>query len=147
MAPISSRPVLARARSNARLICKQGMGDIMRRLLLAASALLAVSAATQAGSLDFSLTNGTGYDIDTIYVDEGGKGEWITVDLGGKVLEDGLTASISFTGEPENCKWDLRVKWSEDYDDTLWQGLNLCNIHDITLQYDRDKDETTAVLK
>lgn len=119
----------------------------MRRLLLAASALLALSLSAHAGSLDFSLTNATGYAIDTIYVDEGGKGNWITVDLGGKVLEDGLTANISFTGEPEDCKWDLRVKWSEDYDDTLWQGLNLCNVHDITLQYDRDKDETTAVLK
>jgi hypothetical protein len=120
----------------------------MRRLALIAASLLALSLPAQADTgLDFKLTNATGYDIDNVYVDEGGKGNWIEVDMGENALEDGSTVEISFTGDPDACKWDLRVEWSEDYPDTLWQGLNLCNISEVTLKYDRDKDETTAFTK
>ena len=120
----------------------------MKRLALAVSAVIALAIPAHADTgLDFKLSNATGYDIDNVYVDESGKGNWIEVDMGENILEDEGTVEISFTGDPDSCKWDLRVEWSEDYPDTLWQGLNLCNISEVTLKYDREKDETTAFTK
>ena len=63
------------------------------------------------------------------------------------VWPTGHAVEISFTGDPDSCKWDLKVDWAEDYPATVWQDVNLCNISNITLHYNRDTDETTAELK
>jgi hypothetical protein len=61
-------------------------------------------------------------------------------------LTDGATASVTFEGDPESCKWDIKVDWVGDYESTVWSDLNLCKISKITLKYNRKTDETTAVL-
>jgi hypothetical protein len=109
-------------------------------------ALLASGPALASG-LDFKLGNATGYDIQAVQVGPAGSDQWVEVNMGDDSLADGSTVEISFTGDPDSCKWDLKVDWSEDYPSTVWQDVNLCNISDITLHYNRDTDETTAELK
>lgn len=117
----------------------------MRRSTIILAALLGLAASPAfASGLDFKLTNATGYDIATVYVDQAGNGQWAQVDMGDASLEDGVTVEIAFTGDPDSCKWDLKVDWAEDYPSTVWQDINLCNVKDITLKYNRDTDETTA---
>ncbi len=121
----------------------------MRLRNLTAIAVLAVIAATPAlgGGLDFKLTNATGYDIEAVRVGPSNSDQWVDVNMGEDILGDGTSVDISFTGDPESCKWDLKVDWAEDYPPTLWQDVNLCNVSDITLKYNRDSDETIAELK
>ena len=120
----------------------------MRLINLTAVAALVVIAATPAlaGGLDFKLGNATGYDIDAVYFGPSSSDQWTEVNMGEDILGDGASVSISFTGDPDSCKWDLKVDWSEDYPATMWKDVNLCNISNITLKYDRDSDETTAEL-
>jgi hypothetical protein len=105
------------------------------------------SSMAMATGLDFELKNATGYDIEAVYVDPSDSDEW-----SGDILEedtelaDGASASVTFQGDPEGCKWDLKVDWVGDYEPTVWKSLNLCKISKITLKYDRKTDETTAVL-
>ncbi len=67
------------------------------------------SSAAMATGLDFELKNATGYDIEAVYVDPSDSEEW-----SGNILQDdaelpdGASASVTFDGDPESCKWDIR---------------------------------------
>ena len=115
---------------------------------LTAVAALAIIAAAPAlaGGLDFKLSNATGYDIQAVQVGPSNSEQWVDVNMGEDILGDGATVEISFTGDPESCKWDLKVDWAEDYPPTLWKEVNLCNVSAITLKYNRETDETIAEL-
>jgi hypothetical protein len=97
--------------------------------------------------LDFKLINETGYDIEAVYVDPTTSDSWSENILDTPELADGDSADVTFVGDPETCKWDIRVDWVGDYDPTAWQNLNLCKISEITLRYDSDTEETTADLR
>lgn len=100
-----------------------------------------------ASGLDFKLVNATGYDIQAIYVDPTASNSWSANILQSPELADGDFATVTFEGDPDSCKWDIKVDWVGDYEPTAWQGLNLCKISEITLKYDSDTDETTAELQ
>lgn len=118
----------------------------MRSLTLAVS-LMVLAGPALASGLDFKLTNDTGYDIETVMVDPASSNVWSGNILDQPILEDGETANVSFTGDPESCKWDIRVEWA-GYDEPVeWRDLNLCQISAITLQYNERSGETTAVLE
>ncbi len=105
------------------------------------------SGAAMATGLDFELKNATGYDIEAVYVDPSDSDEWSgNILKNDDELADGSTASVTFEGDPESCKWDLKVDWVGDYEPTVWENLNLCKISTITLKYNRKTDETTAIL-
>lgn len=108
---------------------------------------LSVAGPAMASGLDFKLGNATGYDIASVQMSPAGSDQWGEVNMGDGALDDGTAVEISFTGDPDSCKWDLKVDWAEDYPATVWQSVNLCNVSEITLHYDRDTDETTAELK
>lgn len=114
-------------------------------IALCSVALSAVSAL--ASGLDFKLVNATGYDIKAIYVDPTSADTWSGNILNSPKLVDGDFAEVTFEGDPDSCKWDIKVDWVGDYEPTAWQGLNLCNISEITLKYDSEADETTAELR
>lgn len=57
--------------------------------------------------------------------------------MGDGALDDDTSVDITFTGDPDSCKWDLKVDWSKDYPSTVWQSVNLCNVSENTLHYDR----------
>ncbi len=106
------------------------------------------SSVAMATGLDFELKNATGYDIEAIYVDPSDSDNWSGNILhNDDELADGATASVTFEGDPESCKWDLKVDWVGDYEPTVWHDLNLCKISKITLKYNRKTDETTAELE
>lgn len=116
-----------------------------RTLVLTAFLFTATSAV--ASGLDFKLTNDTGYDIGAVYVDPASSKHWSDDIMSEDVFADGESMDVTFSGDPDSCKWDIKVDWEGDYEPTVWESLNLCNISEITLQYDRETDETTAVLK
>jgi hypothetical protein len=113
---------------------------------LAAAILFLSAGAALASDLDFTLVNKTGYDIKSIYVDPSNSNEW-TDDILRGTLQDGQSVFIEFSGKTNICKWDLKVAWVEDYDSTFWKSINLCNVSEVTLRYNRNTDETTAFLK
>ena len=118
----------------------------MRCLTIVASLFVLASPAFASG-LDFKMKNDTGYDIEMVMVDPASSDEWSGNILDQPILADGDTADVTFTGDPESCKWDIRVEWADDDEPVVWRDLNLCQISKITLKYDEKSGETTAELE
>jgi hypothetical protein len=116
-------------------------------LIAALSIGLSAGSAAFARNLDFKLINDTGYDIHAVYVDPNKSELWTDDVMEHDILPDGSSVFINFTGDADTCIWDLMVEWIEDYDSTVWYNLNLCDISEVTLKYNRNTDETTAFTK
>ena len=98
-----------------------------------------------AGDADFTLTNRTGYDIDSVYVVPSKQRDWGIVRLGKSILADGRSRFLAFNKSGNTCIYDLSVGWvgcSED-EDSVWERINLCEIHTITLRYNAKTKVTT----
>ncbi|MGE5504077.1 MAG: hypothetical protein ACM31L_06595 [Actinomycetota bacterium] len=106
----------------------------------AALAPLAVSAAEQ----DFTLINRTGYQIDEVYVAKPSSSSWGNDIMGDGVLENGAKKVIHFKPTTTACDWQIAVKFS-DGSNVEWDAFDLCTIHTITLKYNKNSGETTAV--
>jgi len=119
--------------------------NIKTAFILLSATFVAPSAL--ASGLDFKLINDTGYAIGAVYVDPVSSDTWSDNILDEDELGDGTSADVTFSGDPDSCKWDIKVDWVGEYEPVVWKDLNLCNISEITLQYDRESDETTAVVK
>ncbi len=125
----------------------------MTKTLLRASLLsvlfLFLGLAGRAGELDldFKLVNKTGYAIKKIYLSPTKADEWgENVVKGG--LKDGQSADISFHPAASAAKWDLKVEWAAPYESdpaVEWHGFKLTDISKITLRYNKQTDETSAV--
>lgn len=116
------------------------------RLSLSALGLLAGLApvAAFAGNQDFKLINKTGYQIDEVYVSRVSSRNWGTDVMGTDSLEADQSVNITFNAPGNVCQWDLKVKYN-DGDTSEWTNLNLCNITNITLYWDRKNNRTRAV--
>ena len=94
--------------------------------------------------LDFTLVNKTGYGIKEIYIAPSASTDWgdniIT-----KALENGDELSITFSAKAKAEHWDIRIAWVDPDDDVIWKSCKLSEINKITLHYNRDSGETTAV--
>lgn len=120
---------------------------MLKRLI--SMALLAVAlgatAAQAESDLDFTLVNKTGYGIKEVYI-----GPTTSKDWGENLLEEPLenNESIEITFHPKAAKiqkWDLMVVWVDDDEDVYWRGYKLSEINRITLKYNRETGQTTAV--
>lgn len=109
--------------------------------------MLALTTVAKADKRDFSLTNSTGYDIHSVFVDSANSKSWSDDIMGRDVFHDGETIDINFDGSDKGCIWDLKVEWTGNYPSTEWRGFDLCKITSITLKYNRQTDTTTAVTK
>ena len=113
---------------------------------LSAVALIALlSNSASAGDADFTLTNRTGYDIDSVYVVPSKQRDWGIDRLGKNILADGRSRFIAFNKSGNICIYDLSVGWvgySED-EDSVWERINLCEINTITLRYNAKTKVTT----
>ncbi len=67
----------------------------------------------------FELKNATGYDIEAFYVDPSDSEEWSGNICKRAELPDGASASVTFDGDPQSCKWDIKVDWVGDYEPTV----------------------------
>ena len=120
----------------------------MRSLLFAsaAAAIVAITAPAlaQDAKQDFTLVNRTGYELKALFVSPSKAERWGDDVLGQDVLEDGKLANIHFSPKAQTCKWDLKVVYTDDDSNAIWQGINLCEVDKITIHYDRKNDVTRA---
>lgn len=112
---------------------------------LAVMALLA-SSAQAADERNFSIVNGTGYEISFIGVNPPDDDDFGDNELGGG-LADGGSVYVKFNGADKGCTWNIKVKWTGYEEEVLFQGLDLCRITTATLRYDRQTKRTTAYVQ
>ena len=112
----------------------------------AAAAIVAITAPAlaQDAKQDFTLVNRTGYELKALFVSPSKAESWGDDVLGQDVLEDGKRANIHFSPKAQTCKWDLKVVYTDDDSNAIWQGINLCEVDKITIHYDRKNDVTRA---
>ncbi len=98
-----------------------------------------------AGYADFTLTNRTGYDIDSVYVVPSKQRDWGIDRLGKNILADGRSRFIAFNKSGNTCIYDLSVGWVgySASEDVVWERINLCQINTITLRYNEKTKVTT----
>jgi len=111
----------------------------------AVSIALFITNAAVAGDADFTLTNRTGYDIESVYVAPSRSKDWGNDRLGKSVLVDGKSRFISFDKSGNACIYDMSISWvgyTAD-DDVVWERLNLCEINKITLRYNAKSKQTS----
>ncbi len=111
----------------------------------AVAAILFLQSPAFAGQQDFEIVNKTGYAIKHVHVSENDNNNWDEDILGRDMLEDGESVEISFAKGEKNCKWDMKVIY-DDGDSAVWQDLNLCKISKLTLRWNKNSGETTAVI-
>jgi len=106
----------------------------------------APAAAAQNDKLDFQLVNATGYDINQVLVGSSADAEWDPSDelLQGRTFGDGDALDITFSPKVHHDHWDLKVVYKIDGSSHEWDGLNLSEIHKITLHYNADQNSTKA---
>ena len=104
-----------------------------------------ISATAQADKRDFSLTNATGYDIKSVFVDSSHSNSWSDDIMGRDIFHDGETIDVHFDGADKGCKWDMKIEWTDGEPATEWHDFDLCQITSITLKYNRKTGATTAV--
>ena len=94
---------------------------------------------------DFTLVNKTGYEIKEVYVSPSKSDDWEEDVLGKDTLSDGDSWRIKFHRNTRTCKWDLKVVYTDDDSDAVWNNIDLCSIDKITIKYNRKSNTTSAV--
>ena len=110
---------------------------------------LAIGQAAFAGDADFTLTNRTGYDIESVFITPSRSKSWGQDRLGRSILLNGRSRDMIFNKYGSVCIYDMKIHWEgygEDEDRT-WENIDLCSIQKITLRYNRSTDVTTAVFE
>jgi hypothetical protein len=120
----------------------------LSRITHASTASPTVNSA-QNEALDFNLVNKTGYKIKSLYIGASGTGEWDKADevLKGRSFNDGDELEIEFNPKAKAEKWDIMVTWADGSGSEEWLKLKLTEIKKVTLVYDKDKDETSAIIE
>ena len=114
---------------------------------LALAAVLAFAAAPAlAGDQDFTLHNKTGYTIDRVYVSAAKANDWEEDVMGDDVLEDDNSVAIKFASSENACMFDMKVVY-DDKEEAVWSGLNLCEISEVEITYNRKTGDTFAKTK
>lgn len=102
------------------------------------------SARAQEAKQDFKLVNKTGYEIKEVYVSPSKSTDWEEDILGDGVLPDREGREIHFHRSTKTCHWDLKVVYTIDSSNAVWDDIDLCSVEKITIHYDKDADKTTA---
>ena len=114
-------------------------------LAFGATMLAATGAFAADGKQDFKLVNKTGYEIKSVYVSPSKSNDWEEDVLGKDVFSDGDSWDIHFHRAEKTCKWDLKVVYSDDDSDAVWENIDLCSVSKITIKYNRSSNVTSAV--
>jgi hypothetical protein len=104
----------------------------------------AAPAFAQEAKQDFKMVNATGYELKALYVSPSKSDDWGDDILGQDVLSDGQVVNVHFSPKVHTCKWDLKVTYSDDNSNAVWQDIDLCTVEKITIHYDRKNDVTRA---
>jgi hypothetical protein len=108
-----------------------------------------VVAQPQNPELDFTIVNKTGYDVKALYIGASGTGDWTKDDevLKGRAFPNGKSFDIKFSPRAKAEKWDIMVDWSDGSGKEEWLNLKLTEITKVTLIYDKEKDQTKAIIE
>jgi hypothetical protein len=110
----------------------------------AAVLAVAVPASADDAKQDFKLVNKTGYELKALYVSPSKSDDWGDDILGQDTLSDAQAVNVHFSPKVHTCKWDLKVTYSDDNSNAVWNDVDLCSIDKITIHYDRKNDVTKA---
>ncbi|MFZ2006262.1 MAG: argininosuccinate lyase [Stellaceae bacterium] len=119
----------------------------MRTLLIAAAAMIVATVSpglAQDAKQDFKLVNSTGYELKALFVSPSKADDWGDDVLGQDVLSDSQVVNVHFSPKVRTCKWDLKVTYSDDDSNAVWNDIDLCTVEKITIHYDRKNDVTRA---
>ncbi|GLS42095.1 hypothetical protein [Methylobacterium brachythecii] len=111
--------------------------------LTALAAIFAPGLAMAQAKQDFTIVNKTGYQIDEVYVGPVSSSNWGKDVMGKDAIGDGESAEINLQGGG-GCKWDIRVVYN-DGDASEFREVNLCNITQVTLFWNRKAGTTRFV--
>ena len=117
----------------------------LHALPLAASLLLSTLGFARASDADFTLKNKTGYQIDEVYVSRHSSANWGQDRMGDDALADGESVDVVFPHGGSACKFDIKVKYSDDDSTAEWSNVDLCQYDTITLFWDNKSKVTRAV--
>ena len=119
----------------------------MRKFFLSAAIVATMSlSARAADERNFTIVNGTGYEISFIGVNPPGDNDFGENELGSG-LANGGSVYVKFNGADKGCFWNIKVKWTGYAEQVFFEGLDLCSITSATLKYDRESKETTALIQ
>jgi hypothetical protein len=119
----------------------------MRKLLCGAFAValaIAAPAVADEAKQDFRLVNKTGYELKALYVAPSKSDDWQDDVLGQDVLADGQAVNVHFSPKTKVCMYDLKVVYSDDDSNAVWEKIDLCSVEKITIHYNRKSDTTSA---
>ena len=114
----------------------------MNGLIFAVAMLLSTAAVAQ--DRDFTLVNNTGYAIKGVFVNLPGDNVFNENELSSP-LADGARFRVKFTPADGNraCVWNIKVDWADGSAASFFNRLNLCNIENVYLRYNRATDVTS----
>ena len=119
----------------------------MRKFLLSAAIAATMSLpAFAADERNFTIVNGTGYELSFIGVNPPGDNDFGDNELGSGLAEGG-SVLVKFNGADKGCFWNIKVKWTGYAEQVFFEGLDLCSITTVTLQYERESKKTTALVQ
>src|SRR5665213_3646412 len=108
-------------------------------IVAALAMITALSGASQAqeAKQDFRLVNKTGYEIKEVYVSPSKSTDWEEDILGDGILADQEGRDIHFHRAAKSCHWDLKVVYTVDSSNAIWNEIDLCSVEKITIHYDK----------
>lgn len=105
-----------------------------------------VFAFARTGKQDFVLHNATDVEFHSLHVSPHSADDWEEDVLGKDTLAPGESVKITFDDHEKHVHWDLKV--TDKAGDSLeWYDLNLAEIDEITLHWDRAAQKGTAEIK
>lgn len=117
---------------------------IFNRILLAsAAASMLASGTAMAGGADFTLVNRTGYTLREVYLSPSHKESWGRDRMGEGYLDQGKSRLFRFS-DKSSCMQDLKVVFDDDESEVIWEEIDLCEVNQITLKYNRAKRTVSA---
>lgn len=116
----------------------------LKSILIAAMAVSTTFVTPALASSEiFTVVNKTGYDINEIYISPTRNDTWEEDLLGLDILAKDDRTRIDFSKSEDSCLWDMKVIYT-DGDESVWDGLNLCEISTVVLHYNNKTGETWA---
>jgi hypothetical protein len=108
--------------------------------------LLSHARVGRVGKQDFTLHNNTDVEFHSLHISPHSSDDWEEDILGKDVLAPGDSVKIEFDDHEKHGHWDLKV--TDKAGDSLeWYDLNLIEISEVTLHWDRAKQKGWADIK
>jgi len=105
-----------------------------------------VFAFARTGKQDFILHNNTDVEFHSLHVSPHSTDDWEEDVLGKDTLAPGESVKVTFDDHEKHVHWDLKV--TDKAGDSLeWYDLNLAEISEVTLHWDREAKKGTAEIK